>query len=402
MKYRNIKIKDIGRVVTGKTPVTSIREYYDGEYMFISPSELHGGFRVGCSEKTLTERGLNSIKNNIIDGTTVLVGCIGWDMGNVAMTFEKCATNQQINSITDFRKDYNPYYVYYWLSLKKEYLFSIASVTRTPILSKSVFENVEIPIPSINYQDKVVDLLLSLDKKIENNQKINDNLLNQAKDIFDYWFTQFDFPNELGTPYKSSGGKMRYEAAVSRNIPYNWEITTIGDITICLDSKRIPLSSSEREKMHGNIPYYGATGIMDYVDKAIFDSDYVLLAEDGSVMNQEGKPILQRISGPCWINNHAHVLAPIEDYSCILLFMLLKDIPVVQIKTGSIQMKINQENLNNYKIIQIPDKLRREINAILEPFDRKILEIQRENDNLHHLRDWLLPLIMNGQATIDD
>ena len=141
---------------------------------------------------------------------------------------------------------------------------------------------------------------------------------------------------------------------------------------------------------------------MDYVDKAIFDSDYVLLAEDGSVMNQEGKPILQRISGPCWINNHAHVLAPIEDYSCILLFMLLKDIPVVQIKTGSIQMKINQENLNNYKIIQIPDKLRREINAILEPFDRKILEIQRENDNLHHLRDWLLPLIMNGQATIDD
>lgn len=195
---------------------------------------------------------------------------------------------------------------------------------------------------------------------------------------------------------------MRYEAAVSRNIPYNWEITTIGDITICLDSKRIPLSSSEREKMHGNIPYYGATGIMDYVDKAIFDSDYVLLAEDGSVMNQEGKPILQRISGPCWINNHAHVLAPIEDYSCILLFMLLKDIPVVQIKTGSIQMKINQENLNNYKIIQIPDKLRREINAILEPFDRKILEIQRENDNLHHLRDWLLPLIMNGQATIDD
>lgn len=231
---------------------------------------------------------------------------------------------------------------------------------------------------------------------------INDNLLNQAKDIFDYWFTQFDFPNELGTPYKSSGGKMRYEAAVSRNIPYNWEITTIGDITICLDSKRIPLSGSEREKMQGNIPYYGATGIMDYVDKAIFDSDYVLLAEDGSVMNQEGKPILQRISGPCWINNHAHVLAPIEDYSCLLLFMLLKDIPVVQIKTGSIQMKINQENLNNYKIIQIPDKLRREINAILEPFDRKILEIQRENDNLHHLRDWLLPLLMNGQATIDD
>lgn len=170
-----MKIKDIGFVVTGKTPKTAHSEYYDGDYMFITPNELHGGYNITNSEKTITEAGLDSVKSNSIDGISVLVGCIGWDMGNVSMCFEKCATNQQINSITNIH-DYNPYYLYYWLSTKKDYLFSIASVTRTPILSKSTFEEIEIPSISVEEQDKIVDYLLPIDKKIAVNRAINDNL----------------------------------------------------------------------------------------------------------------------------------------------------------------------------------------------------------------------------------
>lgn len=176
ISYEKIAIKSIGDVVTGKTPPTAKTEYYDGEYMFISPTELHGGYTIAKSEKTITKAGLKSVKSNSIKGVSVLVGCIGWDMGNVAMCFNECATNQQINSITNIRSRYNPYYIYYWLKGKKEYLFSIASVTRTPILSKGTFEDVEVPLPSKSYQDKVVDVLLQIDKKIEQNNKINDNL----------------------------------------------------------------------------------------------------------------------------------------------------------------------------------------------------------------------------------
>ena len=171
-----MKIKEIGTVVTGKTPLTSHPEYYDGEYMFITPTELHGGYKVSFSEKTISEKGLRSIYSNSIDGISVLVGCIGWDMGNVSMCFDKCATNQQINSITRISKEYNPYYLYYWLSTKKEYLFSIASVTRTPILSKGVFEDIEIPDLSKDRQDRIATVLLSIDKKIELNTAVNDNL----------------------------------------------------------------------------------------------------------------------------------------------------------------------------------------------------------------------------------
>ena len=170
-----MKIKDIGTVITGKTPLTAHPEYYNGSYMFITPNELHSGYKVTKSEKGITDVGLQSIAGNSINGISVLVGCVGWDMGNVAMCFEKCATNQQINSITNIR-GYNPYYLYYWLSTKKEYLFSIASITRTPILSKSTFEEVEVPSTPIEEQEKIVNVLLSIDKKITLNQMINDNL----------------------------------------------------------------------------------------------------------------------------------------------------------------------------------------------------------------------------------
>ena len=176
-----MKIKDIGRVVTGKTPLTGVNEYYGGNIMFISPSDLHGDYLIEKSEKTITEEGLKSIESNSIDGISVLTGCIGWDMGNVALCNSRCATNQQINAIIDFNhKLVDPRYVYYWLKGKKDYLFSIASVTRTPILSKSVFENIDIPLPSLKIQERVTKLLSLIDEKIRKNHQINDYLSYQS------------------------------------------------------------------------------------------------------------------------------------------------------------------------------------------------------------------------------
>lgn len=220
---------------------------------------------------------------------------------------------------------------------------------------KDAFE-LEIYLPDIQVQNKIGEFVKKLNGKIELNNKINTELESMAKTIYDYWFLQFEFPNEEGKPYKSSGGKMVWNEELKREIPEGWEVTTIGDVTVCHDSKRIPLTGNEREEIKGNIPYYGATGIMGYVNRPIFDGDYVLVAEDGSVKNEKGNPIIQRASGKIWVNNHAHVLEPIKNYSCKLLMMILKDIPVAAIKTGSIQMKINQENLNKVKILDISSK----------------------------------------------
>ena len=257
-----------------------------------------------------------------------------------------------------------------------------------------------IPVIDEASQITISKFLNAINDKISNNISICSELEAMAKLIYDYWFVQFDFPDENGRPYKSSGGKMVWNKDLKREIPNGWEITTIGNITNCRDSERIPVANKDREKMKGNIPYYGATGIMGYVNKAIFSGDFVLLAEDGSVMDEKGHPIIQRVSGDAWINNHAHVLEPIKGYSCRLLMMVLKDVPVVKIKTGSIQMKINQENMNAYKIIDIPEYLVKLINKCLNVIDEKLLELESENQQLSSLRDFLLPMLMNGQVKV--
>lgn len=258
----------------------------------------------------------------------------------------------------------------------------------------------EIPYVNIERQECIVALLSDIDAKIDNNNAIAAELEGMAKDLYDYWFVQFDFPDENGKPYKSSGGKMVWNEELKREIPEGWEATNIGAITICHDSERIPVSGEKRKMMIGSIPYYGATEIMGHVNRAIFNGDYVLLAEDGSVMDDSGHPIIQRISGPSWVNNHAHVLEPEKTYSCRLLMMILKDIPVVQIKTGSIQWKINQENLNKYKIANIPSALRALAVLKLEPIDSMLLDLKKENEELTSLRDFLLPMLLNGQVKV--
>ena len=293
-------------------------------------------------------------------------------------------------------------FAYYLVSspVVKKQLDAAAQQTKIRHTSPDAIKECEAYLPELLEQKKIAALLDAINGKIANNNAICADLEGMAKLLYDYWFVQFDFPDENGKPYKSSGGKMVWNEELKREIPEGWEATNIGSITTCHDSERIPVSGEERKTMAGEIPYYGATGIMGYVNKSIFNGEYVLLSEDGSVMDDKGHPILQRLSGAAWVNNHTHVLEPIKGYSCRLLMLILKDIPVMQIKTGSIQMKINQENLNKYRIVEIPPTIRALAVTRLSPIDSALLNLKAENAELASLRDFLLPMLMNGQVKV--
>lgn len=179
MKLKKYKLADIGKVITGKTPSTSIAENYAcGTIPFYTPEDVAKGFgMMGRNNRFISQTGFEEIASNTISGESVLVGCIGSDMGNVAYSNITCATNQQINSITQFKNGVEPLYVYYLLSTMKSYFQKIAGSTTTPILPKSVFEEIEIHLPDIKHQKDVVSILYALDRKIELNKRINDNLL---------------------------------------------------------------------------------------------------------------------------------------------------------------------------------------------------------------------------------
>ena len=262
-------------------------------------------------------------------------------------------------------------------------------------------EEMLIFLPDITEQEKIAKMIVALNGKIENNTSVCAKLESMAKTLYDYWFTQFDFPDENGKPYRSSGGEMIWNDQLNREIPKGWEVTSIGSVTQNYDSKRIPLSQNERDTMKGDVPYYGATGVMDYVNRHIFEGHFLLIAEDGSVMDAKGNPIVQMIWGKTWVNNHAHVLQGCNGYSNELLYLLLQHVPVVKIMTGSIQKKINQDNLNNYRIPQIPNSISHAFYDIVKPMFERVRTLRLENGELTKLRDWLLPMLMNGQATVE-
>ena len=222
-----------------------------------------------------------------------------------------------------------------------------------------------------------------------------------AKQLYDYWFVQFDFPDENGMPYKSNGGKMVWDEKLKREIPEGWESAPLKNLVDIEDSKRIPLSNAQRAERKGQYPYYGATGIMDYVNNYIFDYDIILLAEDGSTSNEQGHPIVQYVWGKVWVNNHAHILRPKKRSHLVHLFFLLNCIPAKLIETGSIQKKISQDNLLSYYICVPPLSLRERYTSIVYEVWEQVKNCKEEINSLIKQRDELLPLLMNGQVSVN-
>lgn len=162
-----------------------------------------------------------------------------------------------------------------------------------------------------------------------------------------------------------------------------WPRVPLRDVVQNFDSRRIPLSNRERKKRQGRYPYYGATGVMDYVDDFLFNGLYLLVAEDGSVETTDGKPFLQLVSGKFWVNNHAHVLQGVTDDDTKFLYYALSTVPIRPFMSGSVQAKLSQTNLNKIPVPYPPELSdRRAIAYILGTLDDKIELNRRMNETL--------------------
>ena len=184
-------------------------------------------------------------------------------------------------------------------------------------------------------------------------------------------------------------------------MPADWRVGTVGDIVEIHDSKRIPLSGAQRDKMEKRIyPYYGAASLMDYVDEYIFDGKYLLLGEDGTVVDDSGYPILQYVWGQFWVNNHAHILTGRLGHSVESLLLLFKRTPVKSIVTGAVQPKISQANLRSIPVVIPPQSELDAFNELIRPLFDQIRQNQDQNKVLAKLRDTLLPRLMSGEIDV--
>ena len=277
-------------------------------------------------------------------------------------------------------------FLYYVLADDAFFSYSMATSkgTKMPRGDKASIMQYEIPNYEILEQRKIASILRSLDSKIELNTAINNNLFEQAKALFKNWFVDYE-------PFSSDN-----------TMPENWRMGTVGDIIELHDSKRIPLSGSERDKMEKIYPYYGATSLMDYVDNYLFDGIYLLLGEDGTVVDDKGFPILQYIDGKFWVNNHAHILTGKLGYSVEELYLLFSLTNIKSIVTGAVQQKVSQTNLKKVPSIIPPVNVLKQFDDIIQPIFAEIRTLRSENQRLSSIRDSILPKLMSGDIDVSE
>ena len=226
-----------------------------------------------------------------------------------------------------------------------------ASGRQRAILSS--VEDILIPLPPLPTQRKIAAILSAYDDLIENNTRRIKILEDMAQTLYREWFIHFRFPGHEKVPMVESP---------LGAIPKEWQVKSFGEVSLNFDRQRKPLSGKVRSTMQGEYPYYGAAKVLDHINDYLFDGRYLLIGEDGSVVTEEGKPVLQLVTGKFWVNNHTHVVQGKAPVSTNFLYLFMSNVTISGYVTGTAQPKINQQNLNRIPVTLPPQTLLEKFN----------------------------------------
>lgn len=330
-----VRLGAIAEIVTGGTPSKKHPEYYGGNFPFYKPSDLDQGRLTYDASEYLSEEGKNV--SRIIPKNSTAVCCIG-SIGKCGYLMCEGTTNQQINSAIP---KINSLCLYYYLCTENfvQDLISMASATTIAIVNKSKMESCAFPLPPLSEQQRIVErieeLLAKLDEAKERLQEVADSFAVRKAAILHNAFT-----GELTKQWRRENG-------VSDE---SWEEKKLSEITENQDSKRIPLSKSQRDNMNRIYDYYGASGIIDKVDDYIFEGKKLLIGEDGANLVTRSKDIAFIADGKYWVNNHAHILDVKDTVLLMYLCNYINNMDLIPYVTGSAQPKLTQAKMNNIKI----------------------------------------------------
>ncbi|WP_072062345.1 restriction endonuclease subunit S [Serratia marcescens] len=277
-------------------------------------------------------------------------------------------------------------------------------------LSISEFPNFPIRIPPLEEQKKVADLLGSIDKKIALNNRINAELEAMAKTLYDYWFVQFDFPDTNGKPYKTSGGKMEYNATLKREIPAGWSVTKIGSITKTILGGT-PSTEIDDYWKNANIPWLSSAETASFpvvsseqmITSSGIENSAATLLSKGTVVISIVRYIRPSILGIDAATNQSVVgIRESDIYKSSFIYpYFCSEVPrLMGLRTGAQQPHINKGVIDESPIVLPPSSTLVEYYKLANSVFDKIMALAFQNHELVKLRDWLLPLLMNGQVTI--
>ena len=377
--WQSVKVAELGKVVTGKTPKTAIPENYGGDIPFLTPSDDMSVKYVNATAKTLSEKGVAEVKNALLPPDSVCVSCIGSDLGKVVITTGNTVTNQQINSIIVDKEHFDVSFIYYaMLILGKKLNFISKTSTAVPIVNKSSFSSYEIMCPSLEQQKTIAAILSSLDSKIECNREINDNLQQQAKSL--------------------------YEEMFLNNPDADMVSGTLSDIaTITMGQS--PSGSSYNEESVGEVFYQGRAEFgFRFPTRRLFTTEPKRMAEPGDVLLSVRAPVgdLNVAYEKCCIGRGLGAIHSKTGDSSFMLYTMFALKPQLDVFNGegTVFGSINRDGLSNLPVnIPSAEEIAK-FEAVVRPMDNLIRTNYEEICRLQSIRDSLLPKLMSGEIDV--
>ncbi|MGG3882421.1 restriction endonuclease subunit S [Brevibacillus panacihumi] len=411
-EWKRVKLGEIGVIITGKTPPSQQQDCYGSEYLFLTPRDMSTEKYIRNTERYLSTTGIDKLKGQVISGKSVCVSCIGSDMGKVVLTDKVCVTNQQINSITKIDSVYDPEFVYYSLKLMKDFFHKIAGGSTMPIINKTSFSNIEINVPEKSEQTGIVAVLASIDKKIELNNSINKNLEEMAQAIFKRWFVDFEFPNERGEPYKTSGGE--FEESELGLIPKGWRVGLLSELGEVVGGAT-PSKNKEEYYTTQGIPWitpkdlsinknkYISRGQIDITEDG-FKNSSTKLVPKGTILFSSRAPIgyIAISKNEMTTNQGFKSLIPFKHIGTEFLYYVLKfNTEMIESRaSGSTFKEISGSEMKRIPVLIPISRVIEQFNEVVEPLGKLVEKCESENDSLILLRDSLLPKLMSGEIRV--
>lgn len=417
MKY---KISDIAKVVNGSTPSTSDASNYDGDIVWITPKDLseQKSKYIERGSRNITSDGYASCSTQMIPAYNLLMSSRA-PIGLFAINTVDCCTNQGFKNVILNKEKVDVDFIYYFLKFHICEIEALGSGTTFKEVSKSALEKYEIDIPSLDEQRKIAKVLSNLDEKIALNRAMNEELEAMARQLYDYWFLQFDFPDANGKPYRSSGGKMVYNDILKREIPEGWEVGKVGDYIYPFE-RGISYKSSELIDPNGipmlNLAVFDKkgeyrTGELKYFSGSYTETDKVcegdmLIACTDLTRNADiiGTPILVDKESDFFVYTMDLAKLTPKNVSKYYLYSSLKETSyrnyIKPFASGTNVLHLNLFGVEEYPLVQPLQSVQEAFDKIIGPIKKHQSEHINESIRLTSLRDELLPLLMNGQVEV--
>ncbi|WP_074414852.1 restriction endonuclease subunit S [Streptococcus suis] len=416
VRWQIKSLSELGRFSRGKSkhrPRNDKKLFTNGTYPLIQTGDIkNSNLYVTKNSDYYNEFGLSQSKL--------------WKQGTLCITIAANIAETAIlsypmcfpDSVVGFnahKNESSELFVYYVFELIKKEIQKTSSGSIQDNINIDYLTKLKLKVPNKDYQDRIVNLLSTIDKKILINNQINEELEAMAKTLYDYWFVQFDFPDENGKPYKSSGGKMVYNDQLKREIPEGWGVKQLGEI--CEFRNGINYEKSEtgdtlskivNVRNISNSSTFVTTHDLDSITLDRRRIESYLVTDRTILITRSGIPGATRIVSDIPVNTIYSgfiIGATVANLNLFYyVFYHLKNIEMLMSNqsAGTIMKNISQTTLSEIRIV-IPNK---EIQKVFSNEVRSLLDViennLKQNQELPQLRDWLLPMLMNGQVKVEE